>query len=90
MRADRPNFGPVSIARVTTHIRCSQFGARLRVGNRKAFVASIVQEIRMSARNGDRARFQKDRKRKMLRRQRIQELAKAAAGRKLVSQPERV
>jgi len=30
----------------------------------------------MSRRNGDRARFQKDRKRKMLRRQRIQELAK--------------
>jgi len=28
----------------------------------------------MSARNGDRARFQKDRKRKMLRRQRIQAL----------------
>jgi hypothetical protein len=44
----------------------------------------------MSARNGDRARFQKDRKRKMLRRQRIQELAKAAVGRKLISQPERV
>jgi hypothetical protein len=31
----------------------------------------------MSRRNGDRARFQKDRKRKMLRRQRIQELSKA-------------
>jgi hypothetical protein len=30
----------------------------------------------MSRRNGDRARFQKDRKRKMLRRQRIQELVK--------------
>jgi hypothetical protein len=28
----------------------------------------------MSKRNGDRARFQKDRKRKMLRRQRLQEL----------------
>jgi hypothetical protein len=28
----------------------------------------------MSARNGDKARFQKDRKRKMLRRQRIREL----------------
>jgi len=28
----------------------------------------------MSARNGDRARFQKDRKRKMLRRQRLQAL----------------
>jgi hypothetical protein len=28
----------------------------------------------MSARNGDRARFQKDRKRKLLRRQRIQAL----------------
>ena len=33
--------------------------------------------IEMSRRNGDRARFQKDRKRKMLRRQRIQELSKA-------------
>ena len=33
----------------------------------------------MSRRNGDRARFQKDRKRKMLRRQRIQALLKAAA-----------
>jgi hypothetical protein len=30
----------------------------------------------MSRRNGDRARFQKDRKRKMLRRQRIQALVK--------------
>ena len=28
----------------------------------------------MSARNGDKARFQKDRKRKMLRRQRVQAL----------------
>jgi hypothetical protein len=33
----------------------------------------------MSKRNGDRARFQKDRKRKMRHRQRIQELIKAAA-----------
>jgi hypothetical protein len=33
----------------------------------------------MSRRNGDRARFQKERKRKMLRRQRIQEMIKAAA-----------
>ena len=31
----------------------------------------------MSERNGDRARFQKDRKRKMRRRQRVQELVKA-------------
>jgi hypothetical protein len=31
----------------------------------------------MSKRNGDRARFQKDRKRKMLRRQRLHELFKA-------------
>ena len=31
----------------------------------------------MSRRNGDRARFQKERKRKMLRRQRLQELIKA-------------
>jgi hypothetical protein len=33
----------------------------------------------MSRRNGDRARFQKDRKRKLRRRERIQELAKAIA-----------
>jgi hypothetical protein len=33
----------------------------------------------MSKRNGDRARYQKDRKRKLLRRQRIQALIKAAA-----------
>ncbi len=33
----------------------------------------------MSRRNGDRARFQKDRKRKMLRRQKIQELTKSLA-----------
>jgi hypothetical protein len=31
----------------------------------------------MSRRNGDRARFQKERKRKMLRRQRVQSLIKA-------------
>ena len=31
----------------------------------------------MSRRNGDRARFQKERKRKMLRRQRVQEILKA-------------
>jgi hypothetical protein len=31
----------------------------------------------MSRRNGDRARFQKERKRKMLRRQRVQTLIKA-------------
>ena len=31
----------------------------------------------MSRRNGDRARFQKERKRKMLRRQRVQTLLKA-------------
>jgi len=31
----------------------------------------------MSRRNGDRARFQKERKRKMLRRQRIKELIKS-------------
>jgi hypothetical protein len=33
----------------------------------------------MSKRNGDRARFQKERRRKMLRRQRTQALLKAAA-----------
>jgi hypothetical protein len=31
----------------------------------------------MSRRNGDRARFQKERKRKMLRRQRVQEFVKS-------------
>lgn len=36
-----------------------------------------LMEVRMSRRNGDRARFQKERKRKMLRRQRVQELIKA-------------
>jgi hypothetical protein len=33
----------------------------------------------MSRRNGDRARFQKERKRKMLRRQRVQEFLKAGS-----------
>jgi hypothetical protein len=33
----------------------------------------------MSRRNGDRARFQKERKRKMLRRQRVQEFIKAGS-----------
>ena len=40
----------------------------------------------MSARNGDRARFQKDRKRKMLRRQRILAL-KAAVREKADAKP---
>ena len=35
------------------------------------------QEMQMSERNGDRARFQKERKRKMLRRQRTQALIAA-------------
>jgi len=35
---------------------------------------TIVEETRMSGRNGDKARFQKDRKRKLARRQRIQAL----------------
>jgi hypothetical protein len=39
----------------------------------------------MSRRNGDRARFQKERKRKMLRRQRVQTLIKA--GRSDASKP---
>ena len=38
--------------------------------------ASEDSEEHMSRRNGDRARFQKDRKRKMLRRERIQALMK--------------
>ena len=36
--------------------------------------STIVEEIRMSGRNGDKARFQKDRKRKLAKRQRIQAL----------------
>jgi hypothetical protein len=40
----------------------------------------------MSARNGDRARFQKDRKRKLLRRQRIQAL-KVAVREKAAAKP---
>jgi hypothetical protein len=39
----------------------------------------------MSRRNGDRARFQKERKRKMLRRQRLQALIKAPIPRALAS-----
>ncbi|MBI3265037.1 MAG: hypothetical protein HYZ58_18070 [Acidobacteria bacterium] len=39
----------------------------------------------MSERNGDRARFQKDRKRKLRRRQRIQEFVKALRARSLES-----
>jgi len=35
---------------------------------------TIVEETRMSGRNGDKARFQKDRKRKLAKRQRIQAL----------------
>jgi hypothetical protein len=39
----------------------------------------------MSRRNGDRARFQKERKRKMLRRQRVQEFLKAGSPESLKS-----
>jgi hypothetical protein len=35
---------------------------------------TIVEETEMSGRNGDKARFQKDRKRKLAKRQRIQAL----------------
>jgi len=38
-----------------------------------------VSSIHMSKRNGDRARFHKERRRKMLRRQRIHALVKALA-----------
>lgn len=38
----------------------------------------LLPEKKMSRRNGDRARFQKERRRKMLRRQRIQKLTAAA------------
>ena len=41
----------------------------------------------MSRRNGDRARFQKDRKRKMLRRQRIDELLKVLQAHKAGTAP---
>ena len=37
----------------------------------------MQSEVQMSERNGDRARFQKDRKRKVRRRQRIQQLIDA-------------
>ncbi len=40
-------------------------------------VRVMREEAGMSRRNGDRARFQKERKRRMLRRQRIQELIKS-------------
>ena len=39
----------------------------------------------MSARNGDRARFQKDRKRKMRRRERVQAFVKARRAQPVVS-----
>ena len=39
----------------------------------------------MSERNGDRARFQKDRKRKLRRRQRVQQLVKTLRARTLES-----
>src|SRR4051812_17572052 len=39
--------------------------------------AHETKAVCMSRRNGDRARFQKERKRKMLRRQRVQEFLKA-------------
>jgi hypothetical protein len=44
----------------------------------------------MSRRNGDRARFQKERKRKMLRRQRVQEFIKSGrpAAAKAAATPE--
>ena len=41
----------------------------------------------MSRRNGDRARFQKERKRKMLRRQRVQEFIKASGTDKAADAP---
>jgi len=49
------------------------------VSRRLAACARGTRErsLEMSRRNGDRARFQKDRKRKMRHRQRIQELLKA-------------
>jgi len=40
-------------------------------------IRTQTKEPAMSRRNGDRARFQKERKRKMLRRQRVQEFLKA-------------
>jgi hypothetical protein len=45
-------------------------------GDRTALISLVNNGRHMSKRNGDRARFQKDRKRKMLRRQRIQALVK--------------
>jgi hypothetical protein len=41
---------------------------------------TIVEETRMSGQNGDKARFQKDRKRKLAKRQRIQALIARVRG----------
>jgi hypothetical protein len=60
------------------HIRIHHLALRSRLdGDRTALISFVNNGKPMSKRNGDRARFQKDRKRKMLRRQRIQELVKA-------------
>ena len=86
MRADRPNFGPVSSARrtrLTFVFTIWHRGRARRRSNGRISTAGNLVEIQMSERNGDRGRFQKDRKRKVLRRQRIQELIKAAADRRV-------
>ena len=52
--------------------------ARVRVSRQASATAHHeTKAVCMSRRNGDRARFQKERKRKMLRRQRVQEFIKA-------------
>ena len=41
---------------------------------------ALLAEVRVSKRNGDKARFQKDRKRKLRHRERIRQLAKTLHG----------
>jgi hypothetical protein len=76
-RADRPNFGPVSSASRDSHANYEFVTLLL------AAMTGCTRgepEASMSARNGDRARFHKDRKRKLRHRQRIQEFTKALRG----------
>ena len=78
MRADRPNFGPVSSASHATHTRkLTSFTLLIGAIDRSVIETDAKEEGPMSERNGDRARFQKNRKRKLRHRQRVQEFVKA-------------
>ena len=80
MRADRPKFDPGRARVARDSHPYARFSAAVAFdGDRTAGSLLVNNEktAQMSRRNGDRARFQKDRKRKLLRRQRIQELMKA-------------